>query len=300
MLKMVVFYLGAMLCLACQTANVFADGDVEYHAVADFLKLPDGWKFGKCSAVAINRDGDILVCHRGQHPIICFDASGKFLRSWGDDLIQMAHGLRVDPDQNIWVTDIGSHRVFKFDSQGKLMFVLGTGKPGPGDDEFNKPSDVAFGPDGEIYISDGYINTRVKKYAASGKLIKTWGKPGKEPGEFNLVHAIIIDSQGRVLVADRENERIQIFDREGKFQAQWRGFAPYGLAFHPDGTLYVADAAAHQILRFDADGKVRQRIGMKGSAPGEFNVPHMLAFDRQGNFFVAEIDGLRVQKFVKK
>lgn len=300
MLKWQLVWLGLVLCLACGTSGVRADDAFEFQPVTDFFQLPEGWKFGKCSAVAINRAGEVVVCHRGQHPVICFDANGKYLRSWGDDLLQMAHGLRIDPEQNIWTTDISNHRVFKFDPQGKLLLALGTGKPGSTDDAFNKPSDMAFGMNGEFFISDGYINTRVKQYAASGKLLKTWGQPGKGPGEFDLVHAIIVDRQGRVLVADRNNERIQIFDREGTFQGQWPGFAPYGLAFSPEGTLYVADAVAHQVLRLDKDGKVQQRIGMKGSAAGEFNVPHMLAFDQQGNLFVAEVDNLRVQKLVKK
>lgn len=273
---------------------------IDFQPAPDFLKLPDGWMLGNCSAVAVNRRGEILVFHRGKHPLIVFDAAGKFLRSWGDDVIHTAHGLRVDREDNIWTTDIGNHRVFKFDPTGKLLLSLGTGKPGAGDDQFNKPTDVAFGPDGEFFVSDGYGNTRVLKFAPNGKLLKTWGTAGKGRGEFNLPHAIVVDARGRVLVGDRENDRIQIFDRDGKLLEVWSGFAPYGLAFDNDGVLFVADGRANKILRLDATGKVQHSWGQKGMAPGEFNLPHMLAFDSKGNLLVAEVGGMRVQKLIRK
>jgi DNA-binding beta-propeller fold protein YncE len=277
-----------------------ADDEAGFRPVPDFLKLPEGWTLGSCSAVAVNRLGEILLLHRGKHPLIGFDADGRFLRSWGDDLIQSPHGLRVDQDDNVWVTDIGSHRVFKFDPSGKLLLSLGHGKPGAGDDQFNKPTDVAFGSDGEFFVADGYGNTRVLKLAANGKLIKAWGTPGAGPGEFNLPHAIVVDSRGRVLVGDRENDRIQIFDRDGSLLEIWPGFAPYGLAFNRDGVLFVADARASRILELDANGKVRRSWGRKGTAPGEFDLPHMLSFDAAGNLLVAEVGGKRLQKFVRK
>src|SRR6185436_2245903 len=141
---------------------------------------------------------------------------------------------------------------------------------------------------------------RVLKFSANGKLLKSWGTAGKGPGEFNLPHAIVVDSRGRVLVGDRENNRIQIFDSEGKLLEVWPGFAPYGLAFNNDGVLFVADGRANKVLCLDAAGKVQRSWGQKGSAPGEFNLPHMLAFDAAGNLFVAEVGGMRMQKFLKK
>ncbi|WLD10879.1 peptidyl-alpha-hydroxyglycine alpha-amidating lyase family protein [Planctellipticum variicoloris] len=277
-----------------------ADDEAGFRPVTDFLKLPDGWTLGSCSAVGVNGRGEILLLHRGRHPLIIFDASGRFLRSWGDDLIQSPHGLRVDRDDNVWVTDIGGHRVFKFDPSGKLLLSLGNGKPGAGDDQFNKPTDVAFGPDGEFFVADGYGNARVLRFAASGKLIKTWGTPGTGPGEFDLPHAIVVDPRERVLVGDRENNRIQIFDRDGALLEIWAGFAPYGLAFNHNGILFVADARANQILELDANGKVRRSWGRKGTGPGEFDLPHMLTSDADGNLFVAEVGGKRLQKFVRK
>lgn len=294
--------LAALVALMLNTVSgpAIAAEDPEYKPAGEFLKIPEGWNLGPCSATDITRQGEIYLLHRGKHPVICFDASGKYLRSWGDDLLTTPHGLRVDRQGNVWVTDIGNHRVFKFDSTGKLLLALGTGKPGAELDQFNKPTDVAFGPDGEFYVSDGYVNTRVLKYSAEGKLIKTWGMPGTGPGEFDLPHAIIVDPKGRVLVADRSNNRIQIFDREGQHQQSWTGFAPYGLAFRADGALFVATGVDQDIIQLDAAGKIVRHIGREGKGPGEFGLPHMLAFDATGNLYVAEVDGKRLQKFTRK
>lgn len=265
-----------------------------------FLKLPDGFALAQCSAVAVNSKGEIYVFHRGPRPLLCFDSHGKLLRAWGDDVIKTAHGLRVDGDDRVWVTDIGSHRVHKFDSKGDLLLSLGTGEPGLGNDQFNKPTDIAFGPKGEIYISDGYGNSRVMKFDATGKFVKSWGSPGMENGQFQLPHSILVDGDGQVLVGDRENNRIQIFDGDGTWRATWSGFAPYGMAFDPDGRLFVADGRAAQVLLLDEQGKVRKRWGQPGEEPGEFLTPHMLAFDADGNLYVAEIENRRLQKFVRK
>jgi DNA-binding beta-propeller fold protein YncE len=293
--------LAAIVCATTLDVPSASAGEpADFHPAADFLKLSDGWTLGACSAVAANHRGEIYVFHRGKHPLLCFDANGNYLRSWGDDVIQTAHGLRVDRDDNVWVTDIGAHRVFKFDPQGKLLLALGTGKPGTGTDQFDRPTDIAFGPAGEFYVSDGYGNSRVMKFSPSGAFIKSWGTRGKDRGQFNLPHAILIDAAGRLLVADRENDRIQIFDRDGKWLDAWEGFAPFGMAFNPDGVLFVADGRANKVLRLDTSGKVQQSWGQKGTAPGEFELPHMLGFDVGGNLYVAEVNGKRLQKLARQ
>jgi DNA-binding beta-propeller fold protein YncE len=245
--------------------------------------------------VAVNRRGEIYLFHRGPQPILCFDARGTFLRSWGDDLVRTAHGLRIDREDNVWATDIGNHHVFKFDPRGKLLLKLGSGKPGNAAGEFNKPTDVAFGPGGEFYVSDGYGNSRVQKFSPHGGFIASWGQRGKQPGEFNLPHSIVIDSQGRILVGDRENNRIQVFDETGKLLDQWPGLAPYGMALDQAGNLFVADGRAHSIVQLDAAGRVLKRWGQRGQAAGEFNLPHMLAVDASGNLLIAEVTGQRLQ-----
>ncbi|MBI3865274.1 MAG: 6-bladed beta-propeller [Planctomycetia bacterium] len=295
------FVLALVVVISIDSALVLSGEKVEFTPVADFLKVPADVTLGKCSAVAFDSKGQLYLFHRGKKPILCFDATGKFLRSWGDELLHTPHGLRIDRHDNIWTTDIGHHLVLKFNVQGKLLLALGTSdKPGDGRDQFNKPTDIAFGAQDEVYISDGYVNTRVMQFNQQGKFIKAWGKKGDGPGEFDLPHAICVDSKQRVLVGDRENERIQVFDGEGKFLAAWKGFAPYGIEIDRDGHIFVADAVAHQVLQLDDDGKIVHRLGERGAGPGQFNVPHMLACDAAGNLFVAEIDGLRLQKFKRK
>jgi DNA-binding beta-propeller fold protein YncE len=269
----------------------------DFQPVSDFLQLPDSVKLGKCSAVAIGKDGELFLFHRGKQPIICCDSDGKFIRSWGDDLIGTAHGLRVDPDGNVWATDIGHHMVFKFTPAGKLLLALGqVDKPGDARDQFNKPTDVAFGPKGEVFVSDGYGNNRVVKFDRSGRFLAQWGTAGKGPSEFDLPHSIVVDAKNRVIVGDRENDRIQVFDLAGRHLATWPGFAPYGIDLDKKQRVFVADGRAQQIVRLDATGKVAARFGKKGSKPGEFNLPHMLAVDADGNLYVAEVGGERFQK----
>jgi DNA-binding beta-propeller fold protein YncE len=230
-----------------------------------------------------------------------FSADGKFIKSWGDKEIDTAHGLRIDPKGNVWVTDIGNHRVMKFTPEGKLLLALGKrGQKGDGPDRFNRPTDVAFLPSGAFFVTDGYGNNRVLKFSREGKLLKQWGKKGTAEGEFNLPHAICLDDKGRVYVGDRENDRVQVFDTEGRFLAQYKDSgAPFGLFLHKS-RLFVADGRAHWIKVLDLTGKSLGRWGEKGSAPGQFNVPHMLCVDSKGAVYVAEVDGRRVQKFTAK
>lgn len=278
-----------------------AEDIVDFDPVVDSLKLPDDVTLGPCSAVDFDSKGRLYLFHRGKPPILCFDRNGKFLHSWGDDLIGKAHGLRIDREDNVWVTDISHHMVFKFSPQGKLLLALGQAdKPGAGDDQFNQPTDIAFGRKGEIYVSDGYGNSRVMKFAPNGKLIAQWGVKGKGQGEFHLPHAILVDSKGRILVGDRENDRIQVFDSEGAFLEAWPGFAPYGMEFDPQGALFVADGRANKVLRVNSSGKVIGSWGQKGESLGEFNLPHMLAADSEGNLYVAEVGGKRLQKLRRK
>ena len=186
--------------------------------------MPNGWKFGRVSAVATDSAGNVYVFQRGKKadPLIVFDSAGRYLRSWGRGMFGNPHGLRVDRNDNVWVTDNGDHQVMKFTSTGKLLLTLGIkGKAGTDDRTFNRPTDIAFAPNGDFYVSDGYGNSRVVKFSRDGKYLFAWGKPGKGPGEFQVPHSVAVDSKGTVYVSDRENNRIQIFDSDGHYLRQW-------------------------------------------------------------------------------
>ena len=186
--------------------------------------MPAGWKMGRVSAVAVNAAGEVYAFHRGPSadPVIVFDAQGRYLRSWGRGVFEVPHGLRIDPGGNVWTTDAGTHQVQKFTPQGQLLLTLGKrGQAGDTRETFNKPTDLAFAPNGDFYVSDGYGNRRVVKFSADGKYLLQWGRPGTAPGEFDVPHSVALDSKGNVYVSDRENNRIQIFTGEGKFLRQW-------------------------------------------------------------------------------
>ena len=275
---------------------------LEFEPVINALQVPGQIKLGGVSGVAVNSRGQVFMLHRAERPVVCFEATGEYVRSWGTVLIGSGHGLRIDRNDNVWVTDTGHHVVYKFDAQGELLMTLGKAdEPGLGHDQFNKPTDIGFGPNGEIYVTDGYGNSRIMKFDADGHFQTTWGEHGDQPGHFNAPHAVVIDRKGRVIIGDRDNDRIQIFDDQGNLQETWTGFAPFGLAFDTDGVLFVADGRANSILRLDAAGRVLQSWGAeKGSAAGEFSTPHMLDTDRHGNLYVAEVSGRRVQKLIRK
>jgi DNA-binding beta-propeller fold protein YncE len=274
-------------------------GGTAYQVVPDFPQLPPALMLGAVSAAATDSGGNILAFHRGEHPILILDRQGKLLRSFGDGLFSSAHGLRIDADDNIWVTDNANHTVIKFSHDGVPLMKLGE-KNVAGEDamHFNRPADVAFAASGDFYIADGYGNSRVVKFNRTGEFLKTWGKKGTGPGEFNLPHAVQVDAEGRVYVADRENNRIQVFDAEGKFLRQLEGFAPFGLFITPDQHLFVADGRANKVLKMTLDGKVLTSWGATGAESGNFQLPHGLTVARDGAVYVTEITGKRLQKFI--
>ncbi len=255
---------------------------------------------GAVSAAAIGPGGEIYVFQRTAHPMLVFSPEGKFLRSWGSGMFTNPHGCRVDPDGNVWVTDNGDHRVLKLSPEGKVLLTLGVkGVPGEDAKHFNKPADVAFAPSGEVYVADGYGNSRVVRFSRDGAFLGAWGRRGSGEGEFNLPHSVAVDRRGRVYVADRENARLQVFTADGKFLTQWRDTGhPYGLFLTPDERLFLADGRTHQLSIWDLKGHRLAQWGGLGPEPGHLRTPHLLTVDRAGAVYVAEVDGKRLQKFV--
>ncbi len=278
-----------------------------YQPVPGFLTLPPGLNFGETSGIALNSRGHIFVFHRGSPALVEFDSEGHFIRAIGEGLFTKAHGLRIDAEDNIWTTDVGSHTVLKFSPHGDLLMVLGKkGMAGEWWDVFNfplfnKPTDIAFSPAGQIYISDGYGNARVMKFDREGNFIKTWGSKGIAPGEFNLPHSIVADAAGRVYVVDRENRRVQVFNTEGNFIEEWTHVgAPFGLCISSDNFLFLADGVNNRILKLTLEGKILGAFGQPGKGPGQFGLAHDIAVGPGNEIYVAEILNWRAQKFVPR
>jgi DNA-binding beta-propeller fold protein YncE len=276
------------------------------------------WNFGQVAAVAISTRGTVLVLHRGAHPILEFESGGKFLRSWGEGMfsegkvVRVApadrapgasgysavygpagchncgvHSIRVDPDGNIWVVDAAGHVVYKMNQQGRVMLQLGRrGSSGTGPTQFNLPTDVAFAPNGDVYVSDVYANPRVVKYSRDGKYLLQWGTRGSGPGEFQLPHNLVVDAQGRVYVTDRDNQRVEVFDANGKFLKQWATETGVSTLFLTKDQKIWAGG----VLR-DLDGKVLARLPEVGG--------HGTAVSDSGDVYLAQLSG-KVQKFVKQ
>src|SRR6478752_43493 len=204
--------------------TLLGDGRFRYEVKGDWGQLPDGWALNDVAAVAVDKQDRVYVFNRGAHPMIVFDREGNFLRSWGEGLFKRAHGLHIGPDESLYCTDDGDHTVRKCTLEGKVLLTIGIPeKPAPymSGEPFHRCTHTALSPRGDIYVSDGYGNARVHKYSPDGKPIKSWGEPGCDPGQFNIVHNICCDVDGWVYVADRENHRVQVFDGEGKYETQW-------------------------------------------------------------------------------
>jgi DNA-binding beta-propeller fold protein YncE len=273
---------------------------LNYELVPDFFQLPAGEHFIEPAGVAVNSKGHIFIFHRGKHPLMEFDQSGKFLRSIGDDLFVTAHMLRIDAHDNIWTTDIGAHVVLKLSAEGRILLALGRMRI-PGDDvlHFNQPTDVAWDRDGNIYVTDGYGNSRVLKFDKYGRVLSGWGMKGTGPGQFDTPHTIVIDGD-RVYIGDRENARIQVFSLNGQFLQEWRPGNPFSLVLAADHFLYMSDAIAGRILKIDSQGRV---VGsFVGPSPGQgphFD-PHQIALGPEGAIYTAEVLGWRAEKLRPK
>jgi DNA-binding beta-propeller fold protein YncE len=276
-----------------------------FEADDDWAKVPEGYEFNEVAGVSVDGDDNVYVFVRGPHPMLKFDKHGAFVKSWGEGFYGgRAHGVHVGPDGFVYVVENTRHAIDKWTRDGELVWTLGTpNQPAPkwSGQAFNLPTHMAVSAKtGDIFVGDGYGNNSVHRFSNDGKLLKTWGGHGIEPGSFQCPHNLCLDDDDYVYVCDRENNRIQVFDGDGRLLDIWSGFAPYGLALDTAGTLFVADGRANQILRLSETGEVVKSWGGKGSAPGQFQMPHMLAFDQSGNLLVAEVNGKRLQRLLKR
>lgn len=305
--------------------GAFAASDNNYEVVHGWPELPMGWTLGEATGVEVDSHNHVFVFHRAGRKwtepfpaeaitaptVMVFDGhTGKMIAEWGSNLFVMPHGLSIDAEDNVWLTDVGRHQVFKFSHDGDLLMTLGEGRvPGADSEHFNLPTDVAILKDGGFFISDGYANTRVLKFSSDGKFQYQWGEPGADQGQFDLPHGIAVDGENRIYVADRSNSRIQVFDREGGFIAQWKSpeiGRPYAIAIGPDEKAYVIDGGDQpdqppdrsRALKLSLNGEVEATFGRYGNYDGQFQIGHDIAVGLDGAVYVVDVEGNRVQKFV--
>jgi peptidylamidoglycolate lyase len=291
-------------------------GPAEFTVDPDWPALPEGFATGETAGVDVDSHGHVFVFHRGQrHSVMALDPDdGRKVASFGDDFFVNAHGLEVDAQDNVWVTDTRRHQVLKFSHDGELLLSVGEeGVAGLDATHFNQPTDVVVTPSGEFYVSDGYGNSRVAKFSADGTFLFDWGTKGDAPGQFNLPHGITLDDEGRVYVADRSNLRVQIFTPDGDFLAAWGADVfgdearPWGLEFHA-GRIYVIDGGNMnpntpdyaRLTIVEKDGRVVTSWSSYGSAPGQLSWGHDVTVGLDGSVYTAEVrNNNRAQKFIR-
>lgn len=302
-----------------------------YELVKDWPHLPDGHSLGQVTGVDVDTSQNIVLIHRAWRrwkilnatfpdtpisapTILVLDRkTGKPLNSWGANLFIMPHGLAVDKENNVWITDIGLQQIFKFTHDGKLLMKLGEARiPGNDSTHFNYPTDVSVATDGSFYVSDGYRNSRIIKFSKEGKYLFQWGKEGSAEGEFNIPHGIDLDSHGNVYVADRENNRIQKFDSKGHFLNQWKNDVAKQLSALSVDTknddvvaidhLTVNDTLikGSDVIVFDSTIKLLTRFGRTALYNGPVCRYHDITVDNEGSIYLGDILGNRIQKFTVK
>lgn len=297
--------------LVAVTLPLAAQPDLGYRHVENWGRLPAGHVSGEGMAVAADAGGAIWFYNRGSHPVIQFAPDGQVLRSWKEDPLLSkhagsAHGIGIGPDGGIWLVDQEGAAIWKYSPEGRLLIGIQSfsGKVGDNDAKyaFNGPTAVSFDSAGNVYVADGYWNTRIVKYSRTGNYITHWGGSGDGEGQFNLIHGITVDGRDRVIVADRGNNRIQVFDATGKFLDVWDGFgAPWALTWdRKENVVWVVDGNAGRVLKLTTTGALLGGFGSSGREPGQLHQAHAIAVGKDGALYVAETVNQRIQKFVKQ
>jgi peptidylamidoglycolate lyase len=296
-----------------------------YEEVKDWPRLPASVRLGECAGVALDGDGHVFVFHRpgrgfdtaatealADPAVLEIDAdSGRLINSWGANMFLVPHGITIDSANNVFLTDVGLQQVFKFSHDGQPILAVGEPRVGAWDaTHFNQPTDIAIRPDGTFYVSDGYVNSRVAVFDRNGKAIREWGKKGPGPGEFSNPHGLsFIPGSTDVLVADRENSRLQLFDKDGVFKWQWAGVKDaattgrvFAIAADEAGNSYVGirradyDTKHTGVLKLDRERNIVAAIGFGQPGDPVFNAVHDLAIGKDGSIYVAETRTKRVVK----
>jgi hypothetical protein len=296
---------------------------LKYEPVVGWEQLPSGYAHPDVAAVGVDSKGRVYLFCRSEHPVMIYERDGRFAGSWGEGIFSMrTHGITIAPDDSVWCVDDAGHSVRKFTPSGKLLLTLAenAGKPSDsgydgsnlttiarGAPPFNRPTNLAVAPNGDLYVSDGYGNARVHRFSPAGKLLGSWGEPGTGPGQFMLPHGIAVDTTGNVYVCDRESDRIQVFTAEGRFVREITDVQRPTQIVLARGLMYVSELgwrAGQRSFRngsivrdlparvsvFDAKGMVVTRLGGPDPcAPGSFCAPHGLAVDKDGDLYVAEV-----------
>jgi DNA-binding beta-propeller fold protein YncE len=284
-------------------------GEYSYELIRDFLKLPAGESFGLVSRVAADAEDRVYVFQRKDPPVVVFDRDGKYLGAWGSGEVTDPHGLKI-VDGIVYTTDRSDSVAKSFTLDGKPVLELGqrgvhsdTGCEGPpwlalrAAGPFNHPTEMIAHPNGDIYVTDGYRNARVHRFTRDGRLVKSWGTPGKAEGQFHLPHSIAIDPDGKLYVADRANKRIQIFSPDGDFLGMWTGMGgPNDITRGKDANFYIAEQEdggnpAYVCVR-DGQGTVLARMASRHV--------HGVGVDSHGDIYAGLTTERSVDKFVRQ
>jgi hypothetical protein len=291
-------------------AVILGSGAYRYEVVDSWAKLPPGREFNAdVAAVGVDAQDRVYAFNRGKHPMVVLDRDGNCLRSWGEGVFSRPHGVHMAPDETLWLTDDGDHTVRHCTLDGKVLLTIGVpGAPKPymSGEPFRRCTHTALSPQGDVYVSDGYGNSRVHKFSPDGKLLLSWGEPGTDPGQFNIPHNICCDAEGWVYVADRENHRVQVFGGNGRYETQWNNMhRPSGLYLHRGATplFYIGEPGGGMAVNQDVPnigprvsiytpkGEMLARLGNRpaGLELGQFISPHGLAVDSRGDIYVGEV-----------
>ncbi len=321
-MKKLIIFLFVSLFFCC---NESSKSISEYELIENWAKIPDDYILGNPTGVALTSNQNLVVFHRGsrswqvpmpkekimEDTFIEIDkATGKIIKSWGSNLFIMPHGLEIDKEDNIWITDVGLHQVIKYDSNGNELMVLGKEyTPGKDSLHFNLPTDVAVSENGSFYVSDGYGNSRIIKFSSEGEYLFEWGVFGENKNEFNIPHGLDLDKNGNVYVADRENNKIQKFDSLGNFIAEWKN-EMIGLLYSVNvnnyenylfGIDYIISEnlvpLGSDIIKFDLDLNFESKFGRSGNYKGPKARYHDIQVDNEGNIYVGDILNNTIQKF---